>query len=199
MSSLLVGADVDAALEADEAWLEIPYDIVTVIARDDEGAAYLARPVGTADHVVLKIIGPREDAAAIVSRARLWQPQLSQLHDSHVARLLDAGPAADGCVYIAADYIAGPTLASVSCRASLTQDDRRAVVDQLAGALAGLHARGIAHLKLDASRVKITDRDGVHATLIGLGTGLIVDGLGCEPAVDREALQSLARQLGVGA
>ena len=56
MSSLLVGADVDAALEADEAWLEIPYDIVTVIARDDEGAVYLARPIGTANHVVLKIM-----------------------------------------------------------------------------------------------------------------------------------------------
>ena len=47
--------------------------------------------------------------------------------------------------------------------------------------------------------MKITDRDGVHATYIGLGSGLIVDGLGCEPALDREALQSVARQLGVGA
>lgn len=197
LASLLGGGDDEGPLDADEAWLDIPYDIVTVMARDDDSATYLARPLGIADHVVLTILGPREDAPAIAGRARAWQPRLSQLRNPHIARLLDAGPAADGCVYLAADYIAGPTLAAPACREALTAAARRAVVDQLTFALDALHARGLAHLKLDASRVKISDRDGVHAALIGVGTGLIVDGLACEPARDLDALHSLARQLGV--
>ena len=196
IASVLDGDESDAG-EQDESWLDIPYQIVTLIARHEDGATYLAAPTGAANHVALRIIGPRDDVAAILDRVRTWKNELSQVRDPHIARLLDAGPAADRCVYLAAEFIGGPSLALPACRERLSAADRRSVIAQLSGAIAALHARGLAHLMLDASRVKIGDRDGLHATLIGLGTALIVDGLRPEPSPDLAALASLARELGV--
>jgi serine/threonine protein kinase len=119
------------------------------------------------------------------------------VRNPHIARLLDAGPAADHSVYLAAEFIGGPSLALPSCREQLTTADRQAVVAQLAAAIAVLHERGLTHLKLDTSHVKIRVDDGVHATMIGLGTALIVDGLAPNPKQDLDALASLACVLGV--
>jgi hypothetical protein len=198
MASALEEPDAGEALEPEDYSFGIPYQIVTLMARDPDGVTYLARPVGAAGHVALTIVGPRDDAAAILDRARVWTTTLAQVRHPHVARLLDAGPAAAACVYIAAEYIAGPALALPACRERLTTADRVIVLAQLAGALDTLRALGLAHLKLDASHVKITARDGVHATLIGLGVGLIVDGLRLQPERDVEALAAIARELGVG-
>ena len=197
IASVLQGEDEGDAGEQDDTWFDIPYQIVTLIARHADGATYLATPTGAANHVALRIIGPLDDVPAILDRARTWKAELAQVRDPHIARLIDAGPAADGCVYLAAEFIGGPTLALSACRERLTAADRQAVVAQLGGAIAGLHARGLAHLTLDASRVKIGERDGIHATLIGLGEGLIVNGLQPDPAQDRHALASLAFELGV--
>ena len=197
IASVLEGEDEGNAGGQDESWFDIPYQVVTLIARHADGATYLATPIGAANHVALRITGPREDVGTILERARTWKAELAQVRDPHIARLLDAGPAADDCVYVAAEFIGGPSLALSACRERLTAADRRAVVAQLTGAVTALHGRGLAHLKLDASRVKIGERDGVHATLIGLGTGLIVDGLRPEPTPDLDALASLARELGV--
>lgn len=187
----------EGASEQDDNWFDIPYQIVTLIARHADGATYLATPIGASNHVALRIIGPLDGIKAILERARTWKTELAQIRDPHIARLLDAGPAADRCVYVAAEFIGGPTLALSACRERLSAADRQTVVAQLTAAIATLHARGLAHLKLDASRIKIGERDGIHATLIGLGEGLIVDGVRPEPARDRRALASLARELGV--
>jgi serine/threonine-protein kinase len=199
MASALEEQEVSEALAPEDYSFGIPYQIVTLMARDAQGVTYLARPVGAAGHVALKIVGPRDDASATLDRARFWTTRLAQVRHPHVARLLEAGPAAEACVYIAAEYIAGPALALPACRERLTRADRVAVLAQLAGALETLGAAGLAHLKLDASHVKIAAKEGVHATLVGLGTGLIVDGLSPQPQRDVEALAALARDLGVDA
>jgi serine/threonine protein kinase len=197
IASLFQREDEADAGEQDDTWFDIPYQIVTLIARHADGATYLATPIGAANHVALRIIGPLDDVPAVLNRARTWKPELAQVRDPHIARLLDAGPAADGCIYVAAEFIGGPTLALPACRERLTAADRHAVVAQLGAAIAALHVRGLTHLTLAASRVKIGERDGIHATLIGLGEGLIIEGLQPDPAQDRRALASLARELGV--
>jgi hypothetical protein len=192
--------DADAgedAGDADDHPPDIPYQIVTLIERHADGATYLARPPDASTLVALRIVGPRDDGPAILNRVRTWKPALTQVRNPHVARMLDVGSADDRCVYVAAEFIGGPSLAVPACREQLSAADRRAVVSQLATALAALHACGVTHLRLDASRVKISTHDGIHATMIGLGTGLIVDGLPASPQQDLDALASLAHGLGV--
>jgi len=199
MASALEEHDDSDAADTEDSSFGIPYQIVTLMARDAQGVTYLARPAGAASHVALKIVGPSDDSGAILDRARSWKDALTQVRHPHIARLLDAGAAAEACVYIAAEYIAGPALALPACRNRLTRADRRDVLAQLADALEMLRARGLPHMKLDASHVKIATQGGVHATMIGLGTALIVDGLRPQPERDVEALAGIARELGVGA
>src|SRR3954447_8514777 len=188
--------DGDAGAQ-DDVVSEIPYQIVTLIERHADGATYLAHPRGASAHVALRIIGPRDDVPAVLGRARRWKTSLTEVRDPHIARLLDAGPAADDCVYVAAEFIGGPSLAVPACQAQLTAADRQAVVAQIAAAVTALHERGLTHLQLDTSHVKVRVHDGIHATIIGLGTALIVDGRAANPQQDLDALASLARTLGV--
>jgi serine/threonine protein kinase len=199
IASVLEAGDEGDTGPPDDVSPDIPYHIVTLIERHGDGATYLARPPDAPTHVALRIVGPRDDVPAILDRVRRWKSALTQVRDPHVARLLDAGAAADRCVYVAAEFVGGPSLAVSACREQLTAADRQAVVSQLAASIAALHARGLTHLKVDASRVKISAHDGIHATLIGLCTGLIVDGLPADPQQDLDALASLARGLEVGA
>ena len=68
---------------------------------------------------------------------------------------------------------------------------------QLTGAIDAAHAEGVVHLKLDTSTVKISTANGPHATILGLGRSLIVDGANGQPEVDQVALARLIRALGV--
>ena len=197
LASALDEDDDSEAAAPDDSSFGVPYQVVTLMARNSDKVTYLAKPIGASTHVALEIIGPREDVQAILDRVRTWKSALTQVRHSHIARWLDAGPAGEGCIYLAGEYVGGPSLAVPACRERLTVDDRRAVLAQLVAAVELLHARGLAHLKLDASHVKIAEREGVHATAIGLGIGLIVDGMRPEPARDLEALAALARELGV--
>ena len=146
---------------------------MTLIDRHADGATYLARLAGASAHVALRIIGPRPDVPAILSRARVWETALAQMRDPHIARVARRRTGRRPRVYFAAEFIGGPSLAVSACRAQLTAADRQAVVAQLAAAIAALHERGLTHLKLDTSHVKIRVHDSVHATMIGLGTALI--------------------------
>jgi hypothetical protein len=68
---------------------------------------------------------------------------------------------------------------------------------QLIGAIGAAHAAGVVHLKLDASKVKISTANGPHATILGLGSSLIVDGAEARPEPDLLALLRLVRDLGI--
>jgi hypothetical protein len=75
--------------------------------------------------------------------------------------------------------------------------DRKELARQLTAALDDAHAAGVVHLKLDTSKVKISTASSPHATILGLGSGLVVDGLEGSPDVDRLALTRILHQLNV--
>src|SRR5439155_20000642 len=83
MASVLDG-DTDHDIAEDASWLDIPYQIVTVIARHTDGATYLARPIGGAGRIALKIVGPRGDVPAMLDRMRTWKAALTRFRDPHV-------------------------------------------------------------------------------------------------------------------
>jgi serine/threonine protein kinase len=197
IASVLAGAsDADDGGQ-DDGPFDIPYHIITLIGGGADRVTYLAQTPAAATLVALTIVGPREDAPAMLARAELYKGALGEVRDPHIARLLDAGAAADRCVYIVEEFVGGPSLAVPACRDKLTAGDRQTVIDQLTAAVGTLHRHGVTHLSLDPSRVKIGVRDGVHATVIGLGIGPIVEGLAADPQQDLDALASLARALDV--
>ena len=174
----------------------IPYEIVTILARDAGAITYLAHPDGASQYVALKMID-RCDVPAVLSRFQQWKGALGRERHSSIARLIDVGQASSGSAYVATEYVTGSSLDALLRRGTLAEAERRDIARQLAEALEAAHAQGLAHMKLAASRVKIATRRGVAATLLGLGSSLVVEGMRSQPDLDVRMLADMCRHLGV--
>jgi hypothetical protein len=193
MALAAADAEDDPAPDGDDP---PPYDIVTILARDADAVTYLARGFMSSDHIALKIIDT-PDVAAIVSRIHEWKARLTNARHPGISRMVDAGAAGRDRAYLATEYVAGPSLDYLLRHGTVTAAERIDVARQLADALAAMHAQGLAHMRLDSSRVKLAMSGGVQATIRGLGTSLIVAGSVPQADVDVRALVELCRVLGV--
>lgn len=183
----------EAALDGDEP---LPYDIITILAQDADAVTYLARGFVSSIHLALKIAAA-PDGEAILSRIHTWKSKLETLHHPGISRWVDAGPAGADRFYLATEYVAGSSLDYLLRHRTLTPAERTAIARQVAEALAAIHAHGLAHMRLDPSRIKVATGGGVRATILGMGSGLIVAGLAPQPELDRAALMSVCRELDV--
>jgi hypothetical protein len=175
-----------------------PYQVMAPMSEDSHGVTYLAQALtGARGYVALKVHGLRDDTEAVLSRYRHWKPALSRVRHPSVGTLVDVGLTAEGLLYVASEYVAGWPLAALGSRAAVGTGERAKMAHQLIGAIAAAHAAGVVHLKLDASQVKISTANGPHATILGLGSRLIVDGAEARPEPDLLALVRLVRDLGI--
>lgn len=174
-----------------------PYQILAPIGEDARGVTYLAQPLIEAHrYVALKIHGPRDDADAVLARYRRWKPILDGIEHPAIGKLLDVGMTAEGRLFVASEYVDGWPLAIVTGRASIGSDQRTEIARQLSDTLSAAHAAGVVHLKLDSAKIKVSTACGLHAAILGFGSGLIVDSLAGPPEVDRLALEIILRELG---
>jgi hypothetical protein len=180
-------------LDADES---LPYEIVTILAQDADAVTYLARGFVSPAHLALKIVAV-PDAAAVLARMQAWKSRLERVHHPGLSRFVDGGPAAAGRVYLATEYVAGSSLDYLLQHRPPAAADRGAIARQLAEALDAAHAQGLAHMRLDATRIKVAASGGVRATILGLGMSLILEGTQPEPDCDAAALADVCRVLGV--
>ena len=193
-TALTIDGDVDRGT-GDPA-LDLPYDIVTILARGDRSVTYLAQPRGSSRRVSLAIAGPC-DVGGILSRFARWKHALEEARHPHSSQLLDVGASADDCVYVASEYVAGAPLDAAIRRGTLTEGQRTHVMRQIADALVAAHEHGVAHMKLDATRIKIASGCETQAVLLGLGMRLVVDGDEADLARDVGSLVRLGHDLGV--
>ena len=175
-----------------------PYQVLAPIGEDSSGVTYLAQALtGGRGYVALKVLGPRDDVDAVLSRYQHLKPALARIQHPSIGKLLDVALTAEGLLYVASEYVAGWPLTALGSRASMGMDERVEIARQLTGAIDAAHAAGVVHLKLDTSKVKISTANGPHATILGLGSNLIVDGADGRPDVDRLALARRIRACGV--
>lgn len=184
----------DQELSAGDA--SLPYDIITILAQDADAVTYLARGFVSPSHIALKILAAPE-IPAMLSRVHAWKPRLERVRHVGIARFVDAGAAGAGRVYLATEYVAGTSLGYLLRHRTLGLPDRSAIAQQLADALVAMHAQGLAHMRLDASRIKVATSGGVRATILGLGSSLIVEGQPPQPDRDHAALVAICQELGV--
>jgi serine/threonine protein kinase len=175
-----------------------PYQVIAPLGAGSSGVTYLAQALsGIGGYVALKIVGPRHDADAVLSRYQYWKPALAAIQHPGVGKLLGVGLTVDGLLYVASDYVAGWPLTALASHGSMNQHERIDLADQLTSAVDAIHAAGLVHLKLNPSNAKISTANGLRATILGLGSSVIVDGLDGSPDVDRLALARMVRELGI--
>jgi hypothetical protein len=173
-----------------------PYQVLTPIGESPGAVIYLAeRSTPGRGYVALKVLHRRDDVDDILTRYQHWKDRLGGFHHPGVARLLDVGLNEDGRLYLASDYVAGWPLSAIASRPSVGIDERTEIVRQLTAAIAAIHAVGLAHLRLTAAKVKISTASGLRATVLGLGSSLVVDGAECRREPDLAAVADLTRIL----
>ena len=191
----LLRAAMDTPDEAEDADAEPPFQTITLLSDSPSGPIFLAQPIGTTRRVALKIA--RNAAPGITKRFDRWRGPLVFERYAGIARVVDAGPATDGCVYIADEFATGASLPALLRQQRLDLTARRAVFDQVLAAVAALHLKGIAHMRLSVDRIRVVQGDQLQATVVGAGRALLLANVDPNPAQDFEALEHLASEWGV--
>jgi serine/threonine protein kinase len=149
------------------------YEVVSVLGEGGMGIVYRCRDLGTSQDVALKRVIPPENKVA--NEYFLWFRKearaLAALDHPCIVRARDFGQLRDGSPYLAMDLVTGVSLhdlSQVPNRFELIWH----IVDQILGALAHAHARGIVHGDLKPSNVLVEEVAGeppkVHILDFGL-------------------------------
>src|SRR6478609_63300 len=147
---------------------------------------FLAREKGTDRKVALKVL---KDAylkdSEVVERFRREVFAVASISSPHVVGMHDFGISGDE-VYIAMEFVEGPTLRDISYERTWTAQEVHVVIGQIAQALAAAHRQDIVHRDLKPENVILVQADGGarHVKVLDFGLAKLADlerKLGLEP------------------
>ncbi|MGW0948669.1 protein kinase domain-containing protein [Streptomyces sp. NPDC002623] len=146
-----------------------PYLLLSVLGSGGMGRVYLGRDTtGGSGRAAVKVVRP-EYAEDPVFRRRFEREisALGRVQGAHTARLLGSG-SDEGLVWVATEYIAGPTLAeAVDARGPLDAEGAWRLVADLGRAVEAVWRQGIVHRDLKPSNV-ILGADGARVIDFGV-------------------------------
>jgi tetratricopeptide (TPR) repeat protein len=150
-----------------------PYRVLRLLGRGSQAQVFLARRKGSRRPIALKVLAPQSDDD--LARAEREVAIVRALAHPRIVRLLDAGRADDGRIYLALPRLHGETLAARVARGPLPVADVVAIGRQVADALAHAHALGIVHRDLKPSNIFLVDDEGLDARVLDFGLAGRVD------------------------
>ncbi|MGW2051480.1 protein kinase domain-containing protein [Streptomyces sp. NPDC001858] len=146
-----------------------PYLLLSVLGSGGMGRVYLGRDTtGGTGRAAVKVVRP-EYADDPLFRRRFEREisALGRVQGAHTARLLGSG-SDEGLVWVATEYIAGPTLAeAVDARGPLDAEGAWRLVADLGRAVEAVWRQGIVHRDLKPSNV-ILGADGARVIDFGV-------------------------------
>ena len=139
------------------------YHVLKKLGEGGMGTVYLAEHVKMGRKSAVKVMNPGmvHDADAI-GRFNREAANASKISHPNVAAVYDFGETTDGMIYLAMEYIEGPSLTKVIEEAGALPPLRAAdIARQTAEALAVAHDMGIVHRDLKPDNIMLTkNRDG---------------------------------------
>jgi eukaryotic-like serine/threonine-protein kinase len=146
------------------------YRLIRLIGTGGMGSVWLAERVDgqLTRKVALKLPHLVQGFDGLVQRMARERDILAALEHPNIARLYDAGIAADGRPYLALEYIEGQPLLQYCETLSLGIPERVRLMVQIARAVAYAHAHLVVHRDLKPSNIQV-DKDGrVHLLDFGI-------------------------------
>jgi len=140
------------------------------------GVVYLARDIGLARDVAIKLIAPR--AMVLPGAAEHFRQEASALaaiRDENVVAVYAFGPH-EGSVFFAMEFVAGPTVFDLILEhdahgTSIPAQRALHILIQVARGLAAVHARGIIHRDVKPANIVIEEDTG-RPVLVDFGLAL---------------------------
>ena len=152
-----------------------PYVILEELGRGGMGVVHRAlRDDGQyAREVALKLVQPAGDAGEVARRFRRERQILAALEHSGIARLYEAGVAADGRSWLAMELVRGEPIHRYCDRLRLPVGERLALFEQVLSAVEYAHRNLVIHRDLKPSNVLVTEDGDVK--LLDFGIAKLLD------------------------
>ncbi len=130
------------------------FRIEALLGEGGMGLVYLARHQVLGRKVALKVLGEQADDPNAEARFRREAQAASQIQHPSVVSIFDFGMDESGRLYLAMEYLHGPTLAdAIAQEGPFAVPRALAVLEQIADALAAAHAAGVVHRDLKPRNV----------------------------------------------
>jgi eukaryotic-like serine/threonine-protein kinase len=153
--------------------LDERYLITSQIGEGGMGTVYRGRHVKLPRDAAIKIMhGNLTADPAALARFHREAAAASRVEHDAVARVYDFGETAQGLVYLALEYLDGPTLkAELAQHGPLPLARTAALVQQIAAGLDAAHRQGIVHRDLKADNVLVvrTEAGAEQAKIVDFG------------------------------
>ena len=165
-----------------------PYEIQSALGAGGMGEVYRARDSRLERDVALKVL-PAAALADETARARLVREArlASKLNHPHICTIYDVGES-EGRTYVAMELVEGQSLSDRVARGALPIAEVVAYGQQMAGALAHAHAKGVVHRDFKSANVVVTPEGEVKALDFGLAKRLASDELADGTTRSRQSL-----------
>ena len=152
-----------------------PYRLLREIGQGGMASVWLAeRADGLIERqVALKLPHVSWGAADFASRMARERNILASLTHPHIARLYDAGLAADGRPFLALEYVDGQPIDAWAAARSLGLHQRVELIVQVARAVAHAHSRLVVHRDLKPSNILVDAQGQTH--LLDFGIAKLID------------------------
>lgn len=146
------------------------YRIERLIGRGGMGTVYLATHILLEQKVALKFIATAlSQDGPFVSRFRREAQVTVMLHHPNLAQVLDLDQSEDGLLYIAMEFVEGPSLRRLMTGGPLEVDRALKIARGVAEGLGAAHARGIIHRDVKPENVLLDTRSSEIPKLLDFG------------------------------
>lgn len=172
-----------------------PYRILREIGQSGMASVWLAeRADGLLDRqVAWKLPHMSWGGATFADRMARERNILASLTHPSIARLYDAGIAADGRPFLALEYVAGEPIDAYARTRLLGLRKRIGLIVQVARAVAHAHAHLVVHRDLKPSNILVDDQGQAH--LLDFGIARLIDPQLAAVAEESQRTQASARAL----
>jgi serine/threonine-protein kinase len=184
-----------APAEAAAQMLVGPYRLLREIGQGGMASVWLAdRADGLLQRqVALKLPHVAWGERSLAERMARERNILSSLTHPHIARLYDAGFAADGRPYLALEYVDGLPINAYASAQGLSVPARLQLLLQVAQAVAHAHARLVVHRDLKPSNILVDAQGQAH--LLDFGIARLMDPVGDDAAAGPAHTQAVGRAM----
>ncbi len=161
------------------------FKLTACIGIGGSGAVYKADQIALGRTVAVKILNEDLSAdARMIKRFRDEAMSASRLNHPNCVSIIDYGQSSDGLLYLAMEYVKGPTLTQLLVNENPLAVDR--VIDICVQSLAGIeeaHLAGVVHADLKADNIILDQRRaGVDTVkIVDFGIARLVTGVAKDP------------------
>lgn len=152
-----------------------PWRIDALVQSGGMGSVFMATRLGEdfAQRAALKLVRVGFESPDLVARFARERQLLARVDHPNIARLLDGGTTDEGLPWLAMDFVDGLPIDSYADHHRLTLEQRLALFDQVADAIASLHQMLITHRDIKLSNV-LVDKQG-RAKVLDFGIASLLD------------------------